>query len=66
MDLLNFMIKNFGSLNLMMERAGMSEMDIYDRTRDIFLYFTCRMTQSRRRSDGIHLLKPSDTSPRRI
>ena len=23
----------------MMERAGMSEMDIYHRTRDIFLYF---------------------------
>ena len=23
----------------MMERAGMSEMDIYNRTRDIFLYY---------------------------
>jgi hypothetical protein len=23
----------------MMERAGMSERDIYDRTRDVFLYF---------------------------
>ena len=39
MDLLNFIIKNFGPLNAMMERAGMSEMDIYDRTRDIFHYF---------------------------
>lgn len=26
-------------LNLMMERAGMSEMDIYNRTRDVFHYF---------------------------
>jgi hypothetical protein len=39
MDLLNFIIKNFGPLNAMMERAGMTEMDIYDRTRDIFHYF---------------------------
>jgi hypothetical protein len=39
MDLLNFIIKNFGPLNAMMERAGMSEMDIYNRTRDNFLYF---------------------------
>ena len=39
MDLLNFIIKNFGPLNAMMERAGMSEMDIYNRTRDIFHYF---------------------------
>jgi hypothetical protein len=39
MDLLNFIIKNFGPLNAMMERAGMSEMDIYGRTRDVFHYF---------------------------
>jgi hypothetical protein len=39
MDLINFIIQNFGPLNAMMERAGMSEMDIYNRTRDIFLYF---------------------------
>lgn len=39
MDLLNFIIKNFGPLNSMMDRAEMSEMDIYNRTRDIFLYF---------------------------
>ena len=39
MDLLNFITRNFGPLNAMMERAGMSEMDIYNRTRDIFLYF---------------------------
>jgi hypothetical protein len=36
---LRFISKNFIPLNLMMERAGMSEMDIYNRTRDIFLYF---------------------------
>ena len=28
MDLINFISKNFGPLNAMMERAGMSEMDI--------------------------------------
>ena len=39
MDLINFIIKNFGPLNLMMERAGMSEMDIYNRTRDVFHHF---------------------------
>ena len=39
MDLLNFITRNFGPLNAMMERAGMSEMDIYNRTREIFLYF---------------------------
>jgi hypothetical protein len=31
--------KNFVPLNLMMERAGMSEMDIYNRTRDVFLHY---------------------------
>ena len=39
MDLINFIKKNFVPLNTMMERAGMSEMDIYNRTRDVFLHF---------------------------
>ncbi len=39
MDLIRFIEKNFIPLNTMMERAGMSEMDIYHRTRDIFRYF---------------------------
>jgi hypothetical protein len=39
LDLITFISKNFIPLNTMMERAGMSEMDIYHRTRDIFLYF---------------------------
>jgi hypothetical protein len=39
MELIRFIQKNFAPLNTMMERAGMSEMDIYHRTRDIFLYF---------------------------
>ncbi len=38
-DLLRFIERNFIPLNTMMERAEMSEMDIYNRTRDIFLYF---------------------------
>ncbi len=38
-DLSNFITKNFGPLNAMMERAGMSEMDIYNRTCDVFHYF---------------------------
>jgi hypothetical protein len=38
-DLLRFIEKNFIPLNTMMERAGMSEMDIYNRTWDIFHYF---------------------------
>ena len=38
-DLLRFIEKNFIPLNTMMKRAGMSEMDIFNRTRDIFLYF---------------------------
>ena len=37
--MINFISKNFVPLNLMMERAGMSEMDIYNRTRDVFLHF---------------------------
>lgn len=39
LDLLRFIEKNFIPLNTMMERAGMSEMDIYHRTRDVFHYF---------------------------
>ena len=39
MDLIRFIQKNFGPLNAMMERAGMSEMDIYNRTRDIFHHY---------------------------
>ena len=39
MELLQFIQKNFDPLNAMMERAGMSEMEIYNRTRDIFLHY---------------------------
>lgn len=39
MDLIRFIQINFGPLNAMMERAGMSETDIYNRTRDVFRYF---------------------------
>ena len=39
MDLINFVKINFVPLNMMMERAGMSEMDIYNRTRDLFLHY---------------------------
>jgi hypothetical protein len=38
-DLLDFIARNFAPLNLMMERAGMSEMDNYNRTREVFLYY---------------------------
>jgi hypothetical protein len=38
-DLLGFIEKNILPLNTLMERAAMSEMDIYNRTREIFLYF---------------------------
>jgi hypothetical protein len=38
-DLLDFIMKNFGPLNAMMERARMSEMDIYHRTRDVFRHY---------------------------
>jgi hypothetical protein len=38
-ELITFISKNFIPLNTMMELAGMSETDIYHRTRDIFLYF---------------------------
>ena len=39
LDLLRFIPKNFVPLNEMMMRAGMSEMDIYNRTRDVFHHF---------------------------
>jgi hypothetical protein len=39
MDLLRFIPKNFVPLNEMMVRAGMSEMGIYNRTRDVFHHF---------------------------
>ena len=39
MDLVGFIQRNFGPLNAMMDRAGMSEMEIYNRTRDLFHYF---------------------------
>lgn len=39
LDLIHFIEKNFVPLNMMMERAGMSEQDIYNRTRDVFHYF---------------------------
>lgn len=39
LELLRFIQQNFAPLNLMMERAGMSEMDIYQRSGDIFRYF---------------------------
>jgi hypothetical protein len=39
MDLIRFIQKNFMPLNEMMMRAGMSEMDIYNRTRDVFFHY---------------------------
>jgi hypothetical protein len=39
LELLGFISRNFAPLNLMMERAGMSELDIYNRTRDVFHHF---------------------------
>lgn len=39
MDLITFISENFAPLNAMMECARMSETDIYNRTRDIFLHF---------------------------
>ena len=39
MELIRFIQRNFVPLNLMMERAGMSEMDIYHRTRDVFQHY---------------------------
>jgi len=39
LDLLRFIEKNFIPLNTMMMRAGLSEMDICNRTRDVFQHF---------------------------
>jgi|688.fasta_scaffold207756_1 hypothetical protein len=39
MTFIRFIHNNILTLNLMMERAGMSEMDIYNRTRDVFLHY---------------------------
>ena len=39
MELIDFIQENFVPLNTMMERAGMSELDIYNRTRDVFLHY---------------------------
>ncbi len=39
MNLLGFIMKNWVPLNLMMEPTRMSEMDIYNRTRDVFHHF---------------------------
>jgi len=38
MDLIGFIQRNFGPLNAMMDRARMSDMEIYNRTRDLFHY----------------------------
>jgi hypothetical protein len=38
-DLLRFIARNFGPLNVMMERAGMSERAIYERSREVFHHF---------------------------
>jgi hypothetical protein len=39
MDLIRFIQKNFGPLNAMMERAGMSELAIYQRTKEVFEHY---------------------------
>jgi hypothetical protein len=39
LDLLNFIKNDFMPMNLMCERAGMSENRIYDRTKAVFQYF---------------------------
>ncbi|MGB6220249.1 hypothetical protein [Haloferula sp.] len=39
MEIIAFISKNFGPLNLMMERAGMSELAIYVRTREVFEHY---------------------------
>ncbi len=36
LEILAFIQKNFGPLNLMIEHAGMSELAIYERTREVF------------------------------
>lgn len=39
MDLIRFIQQNFLPLNTMMERAGMSEMAIYERTKEVFQHY---------------------------
>jgi hypothetical protein len=39
LELLRFISRNFVPLNTMVECAGMSEMDTYNRTRDVFHHF---------------------------
>ena len=39
MDLLHFIRSDIPSLNLMMERAGMSEREIHIRTREVFHHY---------------------------
>lgn len=39
LDVLRFVAAGFAPMNLMFERAGASEMAIYERTRDIMAYF---------------------------
>lgn len=39
LDLLRFIERNFAPLNAMMERAGMTELDIYYRTKEVFTHF---------------------------
>lgn len=39
LDLLRFIEKNFTPPNAMMERAGMTEQDIYNRTKEVFAHF---------------------------
>jgi hypothetical protein len=38
-DLLPLISRDLGPLNAMMERAGMTELAIYERTRDVFRHF---------------------------
>ncbi len=42
LDLLRFIEKNFTPLNAMMERAGMPELAIYQRTKEVFEHFHLR------------------------
>ena len=39
MDLIRFIQQNFAPLNAMMERARMSELAIYQRTKEVFEHF---------------------------
>lgn len=39
MDLIQFIQRNFAQFNAMMERAGMSELAIYQRAKEVFEHF---------------------------